>query len=61
MEQEDIEIINPGKILIVDMDGTVRSPLSDNKFIQRPGDQKVIQGAEGAIAYFASDGWKIVL
>ncbi len=60
MEQEAVEIINPRKILIVDMDGTVREPRSDNKFIQRPGDQKVIQGAEGAIAYFASEGWKIV-
>lgn len=60
MEQEDIETINPQNLLIVDMDGTVREPRSDRKFIQRPGDQKLIFGAEGAIAYFASEGWKII-
>ena len=60
MEQEDIETITPGNLLIVDLDGTVRSPRSDNKFIEHPGDQKIIPGAEGAIAYFASVGWKIV-
>ncbi|KJH73646.1 hypothetical protein UH38_00080 [Aliterella atlantica CENA595] len=47
-------------LLIVDMDGTVREPRSDNKFIQRPSDQKLILGAESAIAYFADLGWKIV-
>ncbi|WP_009633204.1 HAD-IA family hydrolase [Synechocystis sp. PCC 7509] len=60
MEQEDIKTINTGNLLIVDMDGTVRSPRSDNKFIQRPGDQKVIPGADGAIAYFVSEGWKVI-
>ncbi|MBW4574089.1 MAG: HAD-IIIA family hydrolase [Aphanothece sp. CMT-3BRIN-NPC111] len=47
-------------LLIVDLDGTVRAPLSGNKFIQRPRDQQIISGAEGAIAYFAATGWKIV-
>ncbi len=60
MEHEDIQTITSGNLLIVDMDGTVREPCSNNKFIERPGDQKVISGAEGAIAYFASVGWKIV-
>lgn len=60
MEQEDIQSITTENLLIVDMDGTVRKPRSDRKFIERPGDQKVIQGAEEAIAYFASVGWKII-
>lgn len=47
-------------LLILDMDGTVRSPRSGNKFIQRPHDQLIISGAEQAIAYFDSEGWKIV-
>lgn len=60
MEQENIETTTSESLLIVDMDGTVREPRSDRKFIERPGDQKVILGAEGAIAYFAAEGWKIV-
>ncbi len=60
MEQEDIQTITTKNLLIVDMDGTVREPRSGNKFIERPGDQKVISGAEGAIAYFADEGWKII-
>lgn len=60
MEQELAETITPTNLLMVDMDGTVREPRSDHKFIQRPGDQTVIQGAAGAIAYFASVGWKII-
>jgi D-glycero-D-manno-heptose 1,7-bisphosphate phosphatase len=47
-------------LLILDLDGTVREPLSDGKFIQRPRDQQIINGASGAIAYFAATGWKIV-
>ncbi|MBD2003328.1 HAD-IIIA family hydrolase [Trichocoleus sp. FACHB-40] len=47
-------------LLILDMDGTVRQPLSGNKFIQRPRDQQIIEGVENAIAYFAATGWKIV-
>lgn len=58
--EEDIQTITNKNLLIVDMDGTVRQPRSDRKFIERPGDQKVISGAEGAIAYFASEGWKII-
>jgi D-glycero-D-manno-heptose 1,7-bisphosphate phosphatase len=60
MKQEDMETTTPSNLLIVDLDGTVRAPRSDRKFIERPGDQKVIPGAEGAIAYFADAGWKIV-
>ncbi len=60
MEQELAETITPANLLMVDMDGTVREPRSDKKFIQHPGDQKVMKGAEGAIAYFADVGWKII-
>jgi len=60
MEQEDREITADIKLLILDMDGTVRQPLSGNKFIQRPRDQQIIEGVENAIAYFAATGWKIV-
>ncbi len=60
MEQEETANTTPRNLLLVDMDGTVREPRSDNKFIEHPGDQKIIPGAEGAIAYFATEGWKIV-
>ncbi|MBD1923437.1 HAD-IIIA family hydrolase [Microcoleus sp. FACHB-831] len=60
MEQETQETTGSVNLLILDLDGTVRAPLSGNKFIQRPHDQKMIEGAEGAIAYFAANGWKIV-
>ncbi|MBD1932549.1 MULTISPECIES: hypothetical protein [Cyanophyceae] len=56
MEQEDREITADINLLILDMDGTVRQPLSGNKFIQRPRDQQIIEGVENAIAYFAATG-----
>ncbi|MBD1898053.1 HAD-IIIA family hydrolase [Coleofasciculus sp. FACHB-129] len=60
MEQDPSAVNAETNLLILDLDGTVRSPLSNHKFIQRPGDQQIIKGAEGAIAYFAATGWKIV-
>lgn len=61
MTQPDNEVTCAAiNLLIVDMDGTVRAPRSDSKFIQRPSDQKLIVGAESAIAYFAASGWKII-
>lgn len=47
-------------LLLLDMDGTVREPLGDHKFIQRPGDQRIIARAEQAIAYYVAMGWQIV-
>ncbi len=47
-------------LLLLDMDGTVREPLGDHKFIQRPRDQRIIARAEQAIAYYAAMGWQIV-
>ena len=66
MEQENqtttaaVEAQGAAPLLILDMDGTVREPISDNKFIQHPRDQQIIKGAAGAVSYFASTGWKIV-
>ena len=66
MEQENqatteaVEATLALPLLILDLDGTVREPLSDNKFIQHPRDQQIIKGASSAISYFASSGWKIV-
>jgi D-glycero-D-manno-heptose 1,7-bisphosphate phosphatase len=50
MEQENIETINTGNLLIVDLDGTVRSPRSDNKFIEHPGDQKIIPFCQNQVS-----------
>ncbi|MCL1466073.1 HAD-IIIA family hydrolase [Argonema galeatum] len=57
---ETVERPDRLSLLILDLDGTVREPVSGNKFIQRPRDQRMIEGVEGAIAYFAATGWKIV-
>lgn len=40
------------KLLFVDLDGTIREPLSGAKFINRPRDQKIITGADKAIAHY---------
>lgn len=47
-------------LLLLDMDGTVREPLDGHKFIRRPRDQRIISNVDGAIAYYAAMGWKIV-
>ncbi len=47
------------KLLLLDCDGTIREPLSGNEFMQHSRDQKIIEGADKAIAYFASDNWQI--
>ena len=60
MEQENLTANDRLSLLILDMDGTVREPLAGNKFIQRPRDQRIMEGASGAIAYFAASNWKIV-
>ncbi len=40
------------KLLLVDLDGTIRELLSGEKFIQYPQDQKIIKGADKAIAHY---------
>ncbi len=48
------------KLLMLDLDGTVRKPLSGDRFIQHPTDQCIIEGADRAIAYYHREGYVIV-
>lgn len=50
------------KILFVDLDGTIREPKSGAKFISElnPYDQRIIEGADKAIAHYYEHGWHIV-
>ncbi len=48
------------KLLMLDLDGTVRAPMSGEKFIQHPQDQRIIEGAERAIAHYHEQGYQIV-
>lgn len=45
------------KVLILDMDGTCREPGSGGQFIQHPLDQKIIAGADTALARYHDEGW----
>lgn len=38
------------KLLLLDLDGTVRKPISDSTFIRHPEDQQIIPNAGWAIA-----------
>lgn len=46
------------KLLLIDLDGTVRQPKSGAKFISQPDDQELIFGVEEAIALYSD--WTIV-
>lgn len=46
------------KLLLLDLDGTVRCTNSGAKFINKPDDQKLIQGVEDAIAQYLD--WTII-
>ena len=46
--------------LFLDLDGTVRETISGRKFINHPQDQKLIDGAAKAIAYFANRDYIIL-
>jgi len=48
------------RLLLVDLDGTIREPLSGGQFIQHPQDQRIIKGADKAIAHYHKEGWVIV-
>ncbi len=49
------------KLLMLDLDGTVRRPIQDPEgFIKDPLDQEIIPCARAAIARYAADGWTIV-
>lgn len=45
---------------MLDLDGTVREPLSGEKFIQHPQEQKIIEGADKAIAHYHQEEYQIV-
>ncbi len=47
------------KLLLVDLDGTIREPISGQKFINHPQDQRPIAGAPQALEHFANEGYKI--
>ncbi len=46
-------------LLLVDMDGTLREPLSGHQYFQQPKDQRIIAGVEIAIRAYKDD-WIIV-
>ncbi len=46
-------------LLLIDMDGTLREPLSGQQYFQHPQDQRIIAGAEIAIGAYKDD-WIIV-
>lgn len=48
------------KLLLLDLDGTVREPASGSRFIQYPYDQRVIPGAEDAIKKAHRSGVRII-
>lgn len=45
------------RLLLLDLDGTIRQSASGAKFIQHPRDQQPIAGADKAIAHYRSLGW----
>lgn len=47
------------KLLLVDLDGTIREPISGKKFISHPHDQRPVAGAPQALEHFANQGYKI--
>jgi D-glycero-D-manno-heptose 1,7-bisphosphate phosphatase len=47
-------------LLLLDLDGTVRKPLGRHKYIEHPGDQRLLVGVERAIAHYDRSGWTII-
>ena len=45
------------RLLLLDLDGTVRESASGAKFINKPDDQVLIDGALKAIRAYQSAGW----
>lgn len=48
------------KLLLCDLDGTVRRTISGATFINDPYDQQLEEGAAEALTYFAQNDWAIV-
>jgi D-glycero-D-manno-heptose 1,7-bisphosphate phosphatase len=42
-------------LLLIDMDGTLREPLSGQQYFQHPKDQRIIEGADIAIRAYKDD------
>ena len=49
------------KLAIFDKDGTLTTPASGAKFVQRPQDQVLLPGVAEGIAAMAADGWTIAI
>lgn len=47
------------KLLLTDCDGTIREPIT-GKWIKPYNNQRIIEGAESAIAHFADQGYTII-
>lgn len=47
------------KLLLVDLDGTIREPISGGDFMQHPQDQRACSGSMQALSAFAEQGYKI--
>lgn len=48
------------KFLLLDLDGTIREPISNAKFINEPYDQRPIEGADRAIAHYYAHDWIVI-
>lgn len=48
------------KLLLLDLDGTIREPRSGKQFISHPRDQKIITGAVTALDSYIVDGWNVI-
>lgn len=48
------------KILLLDLDGTIRRPKSGEEFISHPLDQEAIPGALPAAEFFNQKGWVLI-
>ena len=48
------------KLLLLDLDGTVREPVSGAKFINEPKDQFIFLGARNAIDRYSATGWNVI-
>lgn len=46
-------------LLLVDLDGTIREPLSGGPYFQHPQDQRIIEGADVALSRYGDD-WLII-
>ncbi|OUL18469.1 HAD hydrolase-like protein [Nostoc sp. 106C] len=46
-------------LLLLDLDGTIREPLSGKQYFQNPQDQQIIEGADIAVGAYKDD-WIIV-